>query len=630
VTLRDFYERYGPTVAIAAVFALVMILLPGNAPERTSDLAATGPSAVGSNTVEGGDGAITVPEAGAPVDGAVDAGATGAADATGGGAAGATGAAAPGAARGGAAGGAAGAAAGPAAGGSGGAAGASGGVQLGKGPCRSDARMLGIAKYMPPCLSFTGDNGGDTARGVTGNSIKVIRFVSQTDPATQAILKSTKLADDPPVVTRAFQALFAYSNHHYETYGREVVYEEYQASGPDTNDEAMRADAKRIAEEKKAFAVIAGPKVLGQELAARGVICICTVGLSSQFYKENPPYIFGSLPTADEVALHTGEYIGKRLKGKNAQWAGDEFNPAQGFKNQQRKFGLIYIEGSQGRVDPEGKRIRDAMVRELNKNGVALSAEASYLYDPGRNQADMTTMISRMRAAGVTTVIMVVDPLSPTIITTEASRQQYYPEWFITGTGLSDTSAAGRIYDRNQWSHAFGISPLWVTWTDVRQSEGYREFHHGLPGLQPGDEGVLINIYRAPVQQVFVGIHMAGPKLTPDTFAQGQYNYPKTGGTAAAPLVYVTRDFPTQIKDFTEVWYAVDEPGKDERGEQGSGMMMKVDGGKRYEAGQWPVGDPKVFVREGAIAVSDNPPGGGPLPHEQDGHKHQGKCLSCR
>jgi hypothetical protein len=92
----------------------------------------------------------------------------------------------------------------------------------------------------------------------------------------------------------------------------------------------------------------------------------------------------------------------------------------------------------------------------------------------------------------------------------------------------------------------------------------------------------------------------------------------------------VTREFPTQIKDTTEVWYDVNAPGKDERGEQGNGMMMKVEGGKRYEAGQWPAAEPRVFDPNGAIAVSDNPDGGGPFPHEQDGHKHEGKCLSCK
>ena len=485
MTLKDFFERYGPTVAIAAVFGLLMVLLPGNAPDRTSDVAATGSGAVDTGTVAGGESAVEVPTEGTSVDAA---GASGAVGGTGSSSSGGGGATRPGGAAGGAGTAAGGADAGaggaaPAAGGA--SAGGGGGVQLGKGPCRSDGRMAGIARYMPPCLSFTGDNGGATARGVEAGSIKVIRFVSQTDPATQAILKGAKLADDPPVVKRAFEALFKFANNHYETYGREVLYEEYPASGPDTNDEAMRADAKRIAEEKKAFAVIGGPKVLGQELANRGVICICTVGLSSQFYKENPPYIFGSLPTADEVALQTGEYIGKRLKGKPAQWAGDENDPTQGFKTKERKFGLIYIEGQQGRVDPEGKRIRDAMVRELSKNGVALAAEASYLYDPGRNQQDMTTMIAKMSSAGVTTVILVVDPLTPTLITTEATKQTYYPEWFITGTGLSDTSAAGRIYDPSQWAQAFGISPLWVTWTDVRQSRASGSSTTACPACHP-------------------------------------------------------------------------------------------------------------------------------------------------
>jgi hypothetical protein len=620
LTLRDFYERYGPTLAIAVVVALVLIILPGNPPAKTAGTTGVNASGQGASTnqVAGGEGAVDVSGT----------------DATQAGALGVTGGSSPGARSttgAGTTGSATGATPGAAAGTAQGSSSAATGIQIGKGPCRSDGRMLGIARYMPPCLSFSGPNGGATSRGVGESSVKIIRFVSLSDPATDAILKANKLADDAAVVTRAFQALFKFGNSHYETYGREVQYAEYQATGKDSNDEAMRNDARTIVDREKPFAVISGPKVLGQELAARGVICICTVSLSSDFYKENPPYIFGSLPTSTEYAMHSAEFIGKKLRGKKAVYAGDDFNPAQGFKAKERKFGLIYIEGSEGRVDPEGKRARDAFARELGKYGVTLcdGCEASYLYDPGRNQQDMTTMIARLKAAGVTTVIMVVDPLTPIIITAEASRQQFFPEWFVTGTGLSDTSAAGRLYDKNQWSHAFGLSPLWVTWVDVKQSEGYREFHHGMPGMQPGDEGVLINIYRAPVQQVFTGIHMAGPKLTADTFTQGMYNYPRTGGTAAAPLVYLTRDYPTQIKDMVEVWFSTDERGKDERGEDGFGMMMKVDGGARFEVGKYTTADTKAFIRQGAIAVSDNPAGGGPFPHEQDGHKHTKKCLSC-
>ena len=39
------------------------------------------------------------------------------------------------------------------------------------------------------------------------------------------------------------------------------------------------------------------------------------------------------------------------------------------------------------------------------------------------------------------------DPLSPILITREMTRQQYFPENLITGSGLSDTTTAGRLYD---------------------------------------------------------------------------------------------------------------------------------------------------------------------------------------
>ena len=123
---------------------------------------------------------------------------------------------------------------------------------------------------------------------------------------------------------------------------------------------------------------------------------------------------------------------------------------------------------------------------------------------------------------------------------------------------------------------------------------------------------------------------MAGPNLTADTFAQGQFNYPRTGGTATAPLYYLTRQYPTEIKDFVEIYYDVNERGKDERGESGFGMIMKVAGGKRYETGEWPRTEPNVFNPKGAIAVTGDPKLLDP-PHEKDGHKHTGplKCVSC-
>jgi hypothetical protein len=490
---------------------------------------------------------------------------------------------------------------------------------------------------MPPCAVLQGSNGGATARGVTKDKVTVVRYVGQQDPGTAAILEQAKLRDPEDVKQVGYEGLRTYGNQHYNTYGREVVFRTLNASGKGDNDEAMKADAVKIANDIKAFAVIDGspdapiPTVLARELAQRGVVCVCTTSLSSRFYQEQPPYIIGSgLPTADEYATHAAEYIGKRLSGKKAQWAGDDVNPAQRYRTMNRRFGLIYLEGVNGRVEPEGVRAKDLFVKALAKYGVKFAATAGYIYEGGRNAQDVTTVIATMKNARVTTVLTLTDPLYPILITQEATRQGWFPEWFVTGSGLSDTTAAGRLYDNVQWRHAFGISPLWVTWKTASRSGGHRAFTHGDPDAGTTDGGVLIDIYAAFVGTMFTGIHMAGPNLTPDNFGKGMFSFPKTGGRPAAPLVYWTRAFPTAIKDFTEVWFDADRRGPDERGETGTGMMMKMNKGKRYLPGRWPTSLPKAFVQDGTeLAVSDDPKLSGDLPHEQDGHKHTGKCMSC-
>ena len=128
-----------------------------------------------------------------------------------------------------------------------------------------------------------------------------------------------------------------------------------------------------------------------------------------------------------------------------------------------------------------------------------------------------------------------IDPLYPILITQEATRQGWFPEWFVTGTGLTDTTTAGRLYDQLQWRHAFGISPLWVTWKTAARSGGHRAFHHGAPSQDIKAGGVLIDIYATFVGTMFNGIHMAGPNLTPDNFAQRDVQLPEDRREAAAP-----------------------------------------------------------------------------------------------
>lgn len=624
MTLKDFFDRYGPTVAVIAVLALLVVVIPdggdgGGSPTSIDAGSGTTPSGLAST-----DPSAPVDTTGS--DPVLANGTGGSAPAAGGGATKPGGAAGGGTASNTQASGGTQQAAPPPPGG--------GSVKFGSGPnCRPDGRQDQIWLYAPVCVEpwqKGADNGGATAPGVTRDKVVIVRFLPQSDPATQAALRGIGAEDTRDDQKRIYEVLRKYMNTHTETYGREVVFQDVDASGESDNDEAMKSDAIKIANEIKPFAVFGQtlPSVFAEELAQRGVPCTCIRSESRGYYKRNPPLIFGDLPTIEDYYVSIAEYIGKRLANRPAKWSGDPTMQAQ-----PRKFGLIYVEGVGTKANPDLKEARNFYIEELKKYNVSLSADVGYLYEVARAPDQSAAIISKMRSAGVSNILFMGDPLYPIFLTQEATRQAYFPEWFISGTLLSDTSFFGRTYDQQQWSHAFGMSPLWVFFEDVSQSYGYRMYHHAKPGSPRGEEGVGINVYASPVQNTFNGIQMAGPNLTREKWVQAMFAMPPTGGIPAAPLVYYTRESPNAIKDFTEVFWNPQGRGKDETGKDGVGIMMKANGGKRYKPSEWPASEPNVFQMEGAIFTSDNPPGGkDTYPHETTRpHQHppEQRCMSC-
>lgn len=622
MTLKEFMDRYGPTVAVLTLLGVLAVLLPGNAKNDESVVSTAG---VGGTLSSGAD-------AGTTADGTIAAedGSTFESTDAAGGAAGAVtsgGATTSGAVRSG--GTTAGAATQPGAQQTAAAA-PPAGVTFGSGPnCREDGKQKAFSYAAPPCVEWTpgAPNGGATDKGVTGDKILVIRYRGQENAATSAALTGAGATDSRENTEKQFQNFVKYFNQHFETYGREVVLKVFDASG-DT-DESQRADAITIAEKLGAFAVLNAGTVGAEELARRGVVCMCTTSLSRQFYTALPPYIFSSLPSSEGYSTQAAEYLGKRLAGDPAIHSSDP-----SFKTKVREFGHIWYEGENGRADPIRKVGRDFYINELSKYGIKLKGEFSYIFDIAKAPDQAQSMIAKMKSEGVTTITLAVDPLYPIFITQEATKQNYYPEWIILGTALSDTTFFGRTYDKAQMRSAFGISPLYVSWADNRNSPGWKEYHHGDPSANEGvtDGKVAVNVNRSVVNILFSGIQMAGPKLDQDTFAQGLFDMPAVGGSPARPLLKFTKADPTWYKDFSEIFWDSTYAGRDEVNKDGAGAFLRVDGGKRYQAGQWPETAPKVFNRDGAVFTTDNPPGGPQAtPHAADGHKHDPakRCMSC-
>jgi hypothetical protein len=601
---RRIGHKYGPLGSFLIASLLAAVLVPGTQP---SDDVAAG----GGTTSADFDDASTTTVAGSAAAGTEGAEATGAdgsvpADGAAGGGAGGAGGGAPGST--------------PASGPAG---------------CRpEDGRQAGISRYMPPCVGpFSGDNGGSTARGVQRDKIVVVRYVNYGSAATRAVASaaSTRALPSQESWEREGEALLRYFNLHFETYGREVVAVTVEATG--TDDQAGRADAVRIAEEIGAFAVYPGTggadtPAFVEELAARRVLCIgCTLGYSRSFYERTKGFVFAYAPPLEELYVHAAEYWAKRLAGKQAKWAGD---PTLARKN--RKFGLLWIANTfpgGGAPEPGQKQARDFFVRELGRHGLSLARNVGYVYDLARTQEQATNMIVQMKSAGVTTLAWQGDPLSLTIFTREATRQAYFPEWFVISGYASDTTVFGRAYDQAQWRRAFGISTFWVSPNDERGQAGYRAYHHGRPG-SPAEQGTQTTVVLHPtLELLFTGIHMAGPGLTVESFQQGMYRYPETGGLNVAPLRYFRPDSPMALKDVVEFFYDPQRRGSDEAGNDGVGMQVYAEGGTRRTPGSWPSTAPKIFTDENTITTTDDPPTG--LPHEEDGHVHPPaqRCRSC-
>jgi len=629
VTLGDVgrgVARYRPFLALAAASFLLVAVFPGVSKDDGDNLAATAPPGATAVTEAPIAGEATVDASAPGAEPVVEAGAAGTVAAgaapvrgTAGGAV-----AKPGQLR-------AGDPTGPAAGRANATeTGGSGALPVaeGVGPdCDPKTGRVQIpSKFAPPCKPqyAAGTNGGATYPGVSAETINVVAYRGQGDPATTAALKAANAADEEPDTRETLKRYVEILQNHYETYGRKVVLSFKEGSAKATDDAAGKADAIDIATRMKAFAVIGAPNnAFVDELVARKVLCICTTSQPQSFYEARAPYAgYTTLMSSTQGYIQRAEYVGKRLAGAKAQYAGDAL-----YKTQTRKFALLYFETTD-RAYEEGAKFFEKEMKE--KYNVTLAANLPYIgTDVNAVQSQSGPLIQKLKDEGVNSLIFSGDPISPAIFTKEATKQGYNPEWIVTGSALVDTSLFGRTYDPIQWKNAFGISFLTAR-VPPTKGDAYRVYnwHRGTNEEPPA--GNTYPVIYSPVFTLFTGIHMAGVNLTPSTFQQGLFSYPVSGGGLTLPTLSfgdhglwpkdsVKFDM-TGYDDVTEIWWDPEAQGPDEVGNEGVGMYRYVAGGLRYRPNEHPRKPAAPFVKEGTVVIySDAPAGDKPPDYE---HKH--------
>jgi hypothetical protein len=263
---------------------------------------------------------------------------------------------------------------------------------------------------------------------------------------------------------------------------------------------------------------------------------------------------------------------------------------------------------------PGFAQLQAAVTKKLTDGRVNMASpsDLTYTLDLTTLPTDAATIAEKLKASGATSVIFAGDPIMPIYLTKACASIGYFPEWIITGIVLTDTSTLGRYYDQAEWSHAFGVTSLGVP-VPVSAGDADRLYHWWY-GPHTSPAALSAPAVIPPIEQLFTGIQLAGPDLTPYTFSTGLFRAPPTGGGPTSPLdaygYQGAAPHPSYSSpaDYTFLWYDATAKGPDEEGVDGTGLMRYVNGGVRYKAGTVPAGAVPMFSVAGSVTSYATPP----------------------
>jgi hypothetical protein len=460
--------------------------------------------------------------------------------------------------------------------------------------------------FAPECYApFEGDNGGDTTRGVTADTIKVVQYFGpDDDPIINYLSDAVAVTDTNAQSEQTARDMLGMFEQFYEFYGRTIELEVYVSTGLANDEVTARADAVRIAEDFEPFVVLGGPALtsaFADELTAREVMCVgCTPGQPPEWYAERDPFVYGLAISAAQSRTHATEFISKQLVGGNADFAGDE-----AFQSQPRTFGHVYISSS-----PESPVIAEAFEAALAEGGATVVESLPYTLDPGTIQAQASQIIAKLKSSSITTVVLVSDGIAPRDLTREATAQEYFPEWVIAAPALSDLTAFGRTYDQAQWANAVGVTHGAVGVTP--EIAGFYGLYQWFMGAEPPAKDT-IGLLMPNFTFLAANLQAVGPNLTPESFRDALFAGAGTTPALTQPLLtYGDKGFWPDpdyngVDDATLIWWDPAATGPDEIRKDGTGMWTFVDGGRRYLPGEWPT-ENKLFDPEGAVTIYEVPP----------------------
>jgi len=458
---------------------------------------------------------------------------------------------------------------------------AAGGVQ----PCKDRPRQVMGDPYSPPCFTFSGSNGGATSRGVTDKDIVVAIRTTDGPSAAEifADLSGENVSDSPEAYQDTVNALAEYFSSRFDFYGRKlkIVFYRGQGNGADEllggGKEKALADAVQVSKEIGAFADLSGITIpYADALARQGVVNIGAPYPSRKWFVDHRPFSWSLFPDGTNVVESSSSWAIARLRGSpNADYAGD------GIKGKPRKFALVAPENA------EYQESVNSYMKLLGDAGMPVALNIKYKLDINSMPNQASGIVAQLKDAGITSVICGCDPVMLALgLTPKANEQDYNPEWLTSGLAFADQDIVSQLIDQKQWAHAFGIAYNAES-EPIGHSFPYAAYKQVRPGDEPsfGVEEIYYQLYI-----LAIGLQMAGPNLTPQTFEAGMFAYPGGSGPRGA-WHFKPGDY-TPTDDFRELWWNPDAVSPQNNQ---PGAWIQLNGGRRYLPGQVPQGPAPFF-----------------------------------
>jgi len=469
-------------------------------------------------------------------------------------------------------------------GGEGGGSGANGGVS----PCTDRTLQVPGDPYSPPCYAFSGDNGGATHQGVTSDEI-VISIRTLEGPTAAEIfadLSGEAVNDSPEAYVDTVMALAEYFSQRFNFYGRKLRLELYRGEGSGASEllgggkEKALADAVRANKEIGAFADISAITIpYADALARQGIVNIGAPYPSREWFEARRPYSWSLFPDGTNVVESgVAAFKARFPPGSSADFAG------AAYQGEPRVFGVVAPENQ------EYQESAQAFIRQANAAGLTISIDLRYKLDISSMPNQASNMIAQLKDKGVTTVICACDPVMLALgMTPKANEQGYEPEWVTSGLAFVDQDIVSQLIDDDQWSRAFGIAYNAES-EPLGRSFPYAAYKQMRPNDEPafGVEEIYYQMYL-----LAIGIQMAGPNLTPQSFEAGMYAYP--GGSGPRGQWGFGPGDHTPTDDFREIWW---DPNRISPQNNEPGAWVQLNGGARWSAANPPRG-PAGFFKEG-------------------------------